>query len=151
MVFKRLYDGNEIDLVNYVGEYLNNNKEVEILVGCDSQNLGRKTVYAIVVALYRKGKGAHVIYRKWKTEIERVRQVRLLNEVWYAIEVAEDMRKSGLPKPDYIDIDLNPDPKYKSNEVFRQAVGLVEGMGYKVRYKTMGNLSIYAADHLAKI
>jgi predicted RNase H-related nuclease YkuK (DUF458 family) len=50
-----------------------------------------------------------------------------------------------------IDIDLNPDPKYKSNEVFRQAVGLVEGMGYEVRYKTLGPIATYAADHLVKI
>jgi len=46
---------------------------------------------------------------------------------------------------------LNPDPRYKSNEVFRQAVGLVEGMGYEVRYKTLGPIATYAADHLVKV
>jgi predicted RNase H-related nuclease YkuK (DUF458 family) len=45
---------------------------------------------------------------------------------------------------------LNPDQRYKSNEVFRQAVGMVEGMGYKVRYKTMDPMITYAADHLIK-
>jgi hypothetical protein len=105
----------------------------------------------VVVALYRSGKGAHVLYRRWKTKREHVRNVRLLNEVWYAVETAELLKEAGIPKPKWIDIDLNPDPKYKSNEVFRQAVGLVEGMGYEVRYKTLGPIATYAADHLVKI
>jgi predicted RNase H-related nuclease YkuK (DUF458 family) len=82
--------------------------------------------------------------------LERVRSVRLLSEVWYSIEIAEELKNAGLPKAKYIDIDLNPDPKYKSNEVFRQAVGLVEGMGYSVRYKTLGALVTHAADGLTK-
>jgi len=79
------------------------------------------------------------------------RSVRLLNEVWYAIETAEFLKEAGIPKPKWIDIDLNPDPRFKSNEVFRQAVGLVEGMGYEVRYKTLGPIATYAADHLVKV
>jgi hypothetical protein len=153
MKYKRLYDKEELELVPYVQKYMeeNENHNVEILIGCDSQNHSDKTTYAVVVALYRKGKGAHVLYRRWKTEREYTRSVRLLNEIWYAIETAEFMKEAGIPKPRWIDIDINPDPKYKSNEVFRQAVGLVEGMGYEVRYKSLGPIATYAADHLVKI
>ena len=150
MVYKKLYSGIEVDLNEYIKEYMDLNNEVEILIGCDSQNQGEKTTYAIVVALYKPGKGAHVLYRKWKTEREYTRSIRLLNEVWYAVETAEAMREAGIKKPKWIDIDLNPDPRYKSNEVFRQAVGLVEGMGYEVRYKSLGPIATYAADHLVK-
>jgi predicted RNase H-related nuclease YkuK (DUF458 family) len=101
--------------------------------------------------MYRQGKGAHVLYRRWKASKELVRSTRLLTEVWNAIETAEMMGANGLPKPVWIDIDLNPDPRYKSNEVFRQAVGMVEGMGYKVRYKTMDPMITYAADYLIKV
>ena len=151
MEYKRLYDGVKVELENYIKEYMSTKENVEILIGCDSQNFGNKTIYAIVIALYDKGKGAHVIYKRWKTPREHIRSVRLLNEVWYAIEVAEEMKNAGIPKPRWIDIDINPDPKYKSNEVFRQAVGLVEGMGYEVRYKSLGPIATYAADHLVKI
>ena len=151
MEYKRLYDGQKVELESYVKEYMSSKENVEILIGCDSQNFGNKTIYAIVVALYDKGKGAHVLYRRWKTDREYTRSVRLLNEVWYAIEVAEAMKDAGIPKPRWIDIDINPDPKYKSNEVFRQAVGLVEGMGYEVRYKSLGPIATYAADHLVKV
>lgn len=151
MEYKRLYDGVKVNLISYVQEYIKTKDNVEILIGCDSQNFSDKTIYAIVVALYDKGKGAHVLYNRWKTQREPTRNIRLLNEVWYAVETAEHMKLAGLPKVKWIDIDINPDPKYKSNEVLRQAVGLVEGMGYKVRYKTLGPIATYAADHLVKI
>jgi predicted RNase H-related nuclease YkuK (DUF458 family) len=76
---------------------------------------------------------------------------RLLGEVWKSLEMAEFLKENGLPKPTWIDIDLNPDPKYKSNTVLRQAVGMVEGMGYKVRYKHVGALMTYAANHLVRL
>lgn len=151
MIVKKLYDNEEIELIDYVKNYLSDNNGVEILIGCDSQNFSDKTIYAIVVALYKTGKGAHVLYRRWKTQREPTRSIRLLNEVWYAVECAEEMRNSGIPKPKWIDIDINPDPKFKSNEVLRQAVGMVEGMGYKVRYKSLGPIATYAADHLVKL
>ena len=151
MEYKRLYDGRKVELEDYVKEYMSTKENVEILIGCDSQNFSDKTIYAIVVALYDKGKGAHVLYNRWKTQREPTRNVRLLNEVWYAVEVAEHLKNAGLPKVKWIDIDINPDPKFKSNEVLRQAVGLVEGMGYSVRYKTLGPIATYAADHLVKL
>lgn len=150
--FKTLY-GIKIDnVITYIEEYLNERPNIEILIGSDSQSYkNTKTVYGIVIALYTKGKGAHVICTKEITPVEHNRSVRLLNEVWKSIEVAEFLRENGLPKPQWIDIDLNSDPKFKSNSVLRQAVGLVEGMGYKVRYKQLGALSTYAANHLVRI
>jgi predicted RNase H-related nuclease YkuK (DUF458 family) len=74
-----------------------------------------------------------------------------MNEVWKAVEVAEYLRENEIPKVTFIDIDLNPDPKYKSNKVLRQAIGLVEGMGYKVRYKHEGAMVTYSANHLVRI
>jgi predicted RNase H-related nuclease YkuK (DUF458 family) len=151
MEYKRLHDSVKVDLVTYIKDWLEAKPNVEILIGCDSQNFSDKTIYAIVVALYDTGKGAHVLYNRWKSQREPTRNVRLLNEVWYAVEVAEHLKNAGLPKVKWIDIDINPDPKYKSNEVLRQAVGMVEGMGYSVRYKTLGPIATYAADHLVKI
>lgn len=151
MEYKRLHDSVKVDLVTYIKDWLEAKPNVEILIGCDSQNFSDKTIYAIVVALYDKGKGAHVLFNRWKSQREPTRNIRLLNEVWYAVEVAEELKNAGLPKVKWIDIDINPDPKYKSNEVLRQAVGMVEGMGYSVRYKTLGPIATYAADHLVKI
>lgn len=150
MQYRRLYDSTEVDLVSYVKSYLNSKNDVEILVGTDSQNYKFKTVYVVAIALYTRGRGAHVIYRKWSSPLEKVRNVRLMNEVWYSVEAAQLLELAGVKAPTFIDIDLNPDPKYKSNEVFRSAVGLVESMGYTARYKTLGPIVTYCADQLCK-
>ncbi len=150
MEFRKLRDKKSIDLVEYVRSYLIENPEVEILIGCDSQNHVDTTVYATVVALYFPRNGAHLLFCKETTPIERTRQVRLMNEVWKSVDIAEQLRLAGLPRAKYIDVDLNPDKRYKSNEVLRSAVGLVEGMGYNVRYKTLGALVTHAADALVK-
>lgn len=150
MEFRTLTNRHKVNLVDYVKQYLSDNPGVEILVGCDSQNYTANTTYATVVALYKPKGGAHVLYNKEVLPIERVRQVRLMNEVWKSVEVAELLKNSGLPQVKYIDIDVNPDKRYKSNEVLRSAVGLVEGMGYTVRYKSMGVMATYAADMLVK-
>jgi predicted RNase H-related nuclease YkuK (DUF458 family) len=150
--FKTLY-GNPIDdVIDYIKNYISENSDVEILIGSDSQSYGNvQTTYGVVIALYRNGKGAHVLCNREVLPIEWNLSKRLLNEVWKSIEIAEYLKDNGLPKPKWIDIDLNPDPKYKSNSVLRQAVGMVEGMGYKVRYKQLGALSTYAANHLVRI
>ena len=150
MEFKTLRDKKSIDLVDYVRSYLIEHPEVEILIGCDSQNHSDTTVYATVVALYFPRNGAHLLFCKEVTPVERTRQVRLMNEVWKSVDIAEQLRLAGLPRAKYIDVDLNPDKKYKSNDVLRSAVGLVEGMGYNVRYKTFGALVTHAADALVK-
>lgn len=150
--FRTLYGTQIPDLVEYIREYVSTKDNVEILIGSDSQCYGnKKTVYGVVIALYTKGKGAHVICSRETVPMERDTSTRLLNEVWKSIEIAEFLKENGLPKPTWIDIDLNPDPKYRSNSVLRQAVGLVEGMGYKVRYKHLGALTTYAANHLVRI
>ena len=140
------------DIVNYIKDYLFDRDNVEILIGSDSQCYGNnKTIYGVVVALYTIGRGAHVLCTRNIEPFESNTPKRLLNEVWMAIEVAEFLRNSGLPKAKYIDIDLNPDPRYKSNSVLRQAVGMVEGMGYRVRYKHMGAMTTYSANQLVRI
>ncbi len=76
--------------------------------------------------------------------------VRLLNEVWHSIETAELLKNELGIKATWIDIDLNPDPKFRSNQALTSAVGIVTGMGYKVRHKGNSPIMTYAADHLVK-
>jgi predicted RNase H-related nuclease YkuK (DUF458 family) len=149
-VFKTLSTGKVVDLIPYVKEYVSQHPEIEILVGCDSQNRKRETIYAVVVGLYRPGKGAHVVYSRFTTPRERENVNRLLNEVWASVETAELIRNEVGVTATWIDIDLNPDPKYRSNVALASAVGVVTGMGYKVRHKGNSPVMTYAADHLVK-
>jgi len=150
--FRTLYGKPIENIISYITEYVNERSDIEILIGTDSQSYSNvETVFGVAIALYTTGKGAHVLCTREVVPIERNLSTRLLKEVWKSIEIAEYLKDNGLPKPKWIDIDLNPDPRYKSNSVLRQAVGMVEGMGYKVRYKQLGAMSTYAANHLVRI
>lgn len=145
----RKFDGKRVDLVEYVKDYLERMPNTEILIGCDSQNMGRYTSYAVIVALYEPGHGAHVIYNREKSDRERNRAVRLMNEVWKSVEVANLLKDNGV-EIKYIDIDINPNPKFKSNEVYESACGLVKGCGFDCRYKTLAPLCTTIADYMAR-
>lgn len=137
---------------NYCLEHKNN---IDIIVATDSQNKGSKTTYSTVIGMYDRGDGehghgAHCIFRRWKTDRERVRNTRLLNEVGASIEIAQKLVSAGCPKPKFIDIDINPNPKFKSNEVYSAAKGWAEGLGYEVRFKHLGPMFTYVADWLVK-
>lgn len=149
-VFRTLADNKRIDLISYIGDYLKKNPTTEILIGCDSQNRKRESIYAVVIGLHNPGRGAHVLFSRFQTGRERDNITRLLNEVWFSVEVAEAIRKDLGIVATWIDIDLNPDPKYKSNQALTSAVGIVTGMGYKVRHKGNHPVMTYAADHLVK-
>ena len=148
--FKNLQGKVIPDVVSYIKEYLKEHKNDEILIGCDSQTSARKTAYVTVVALYTPGKGGHVIFSKENTPIEKDLAKKLITETWKSIEIAEYLRENGIPKAKFIDIDLNPDPRYDSNKTLRQAIGLVEGMGYKARWKHNGAMIQATADHVVR-
>jgi predicted RNase H-related nuclease YkuK (DUF458 family) len=73
---------------------------------------------------------------------------RLWKEVEDSIAVAMYLRENNLSEVEYIDLDLNPDPKYNSNTVLRAALGYVESMGFKARIKPNAAAASCCADHL---
>jgi len=151
MEFKTLGKVPIPNIIEYIKEYLVKYPLVELLIGCDSQSYGTyKTVYGVVIVLYEPGHGGHVLCASETLPFEKVRPVRLLSEVWKAIEVAEFLKEAELPAPKWIDIDLNPDPRYDSNSVLRQAVGMVEGMGYHARCKHNDVMATYSANILVR-
>ncbi len=150
--FRTLYGTPIPNIVEYIKEYISTRPTVELLIGCDSQCYkNSKTVYGVVIVLYTPSKGGHVLCYRDSVPMEKNTQSRLMNEVWKSVELAEYLKENGLPKAKHIDIDLNPDPRYKSNTVLRQAIGLVEGMGYDCRWKNHGAMVTYAANYLVRI
>lgn len=146
--FKSLSTRKEVDLIPYVKDFLANNSDTTIFVGCDSQN-ERYTTYATVIVLHNAGKGGHVLYAKDIVSKIPDRFTRLWNEVEYSLQTATILSENGI-KPNYIDLDLNPDPKYKSNQVLRAALGYVESMGYTPRCKPEAMVASYVADAICK-
>jgi predicted RNase H-related nuclease YkuK (DUF458 family) len=151
VTFKKFTGEKLPNTFDYIKEYINTHKDTQIIIGTDSQNKSKNTVYSTVIVLYTPGHGGHCLFRRWKTPKERVRQVRLLREVEESINIANELVQAGCPRPEYIDLDINPNPKYKSNEVYQTARGWVESMGYEVRFKTLAPLVTTVADWLVKM
>lgn len=133
--------GTKVDLIPYIKECIdrrtsekNGVNDTEIYVGSDSQNSGSTTTYGVVIVLHYGNSGGHVLYSKNKVDRVKDGFTRLWNEVEMSLETAKYLETGGI-KAKYIDIDLNPDPKYKSNTVLRAALGLIESYGYVARYK----------------
>jgi predicted RNase H-related nuclease YkuK (DUF458 family) len=150
MEWKTLSNKKSIELSSYLKEWMEKNPSDKIYIGCDSQNSNGKTTFATVIVLHHPTRGGHVLYSK--TVVPRVpaRYERLWKEVELSVEAAHEIISYGIQSPDYIDIDLNPDPRHQSNTLLRSAVGLIEGMGFKTRYKGASNWSISIADYICK-
>ena len=144
--FKRMSDHQVVDFIPYVQGLIQGVEDVKIYVGTDSHNEAGWTYYATVVVLHWGNRGASVIYNKERVTRIRDTWTRLWNEVERSLAVAEIMKAGGVQKVDYIDLDYNPDPQYKSNSVLRSAVGYVESMGYAARVKPDSIIASSCAD-----
>lgn len=151
LVHFKKWTGKELNNTEqYIKDYIKENPNIEIIIGTDSQNKSNYTKYSTVIVLYTPGRGGHCIFKRWKTSKEKVKNVRLLKEVEESLNIANKLVEAGLPKPKYIDLDINPNPKFKSYEVYQTAKGWVESMGYEVRFKTLAPLVTTAADWIVK-
>lgn len=150
MIWRKLGTGEQISMIDYLQNWLSENEEHKLYVGCDSQTTGAQTKFAVAIVLHNPNRGGHVIYTKLSFPKMDSRHARLWKEVELSVETAQELLENGIQKPDYIDIDLNPDPRYKSNDLLRAAVGLVESLGIEARYKKQSNWAIAVADSLCK-
>lgn len=150
MNWRDLGTGKQVSLIDYLKDWLKDNPDHRLYIGCDSHNSGNKTTFAVAIVLHHTRKGGHVIYSKAVKPKMTSKHERLWKEVELSVETAQSIMESGIQKPDYIDIDLNPDPRYQSNSLLRAAVGLIESMGIEARYKTLSPWSISIADTLCK-
>jgi len=155
MKFKHV-NGNIIEnLAEYLKEYLKNKDfEYEIYIGSDSTYTRNNVAnYAIVVAVVRKGRGVHLIYKKEKRKNVFNMQDRLWWEVEYSVQVAQYLRDNEILTNDRINaihIDINTNKKYQSNKIYSAATGYVSGMGFEFRTKPDAFIASYAADMLCR-
>ena len=149
-IFKSLGNGKTVDLIPYLKEKLTGRNDISLYIGCDSKNLGNTSTYAIVIVLHYGNSGGHVLFSKMKLDRIRDSFSRLWKEVEMSVEVARYLEENGIQKVKYIDVDLNPDPRYRSNMVLRSALGLIESYGFEARYKPDACAASCVADWICK-
>jgi len=150
-------NGQEIEnLAEYVKTHIRQYPgEYEIFVGTDSQRMRKRytVLFAMVICMYRQGKGAHVIYAKYKRSDIKDKYTRLRTEVAYSLEIANYLTANDVlvdPSIMTIHIDLSPNVINDSNKLYKEAIGWVTGMGYLCEAKPNAPAASYAGDWVVK-
>lgn len=113
--FKK-FGGEKIeDIIEYLKEYVKEEPNVTISVGCDSVQKRKKTLYAITIMLYSKNikNGAHVIFTRFNLDKIRNHYDRLSKESEFSLEVANMIHDELSPFFVRTDIDELERKKYK--------------------------------------
>lgn len=140
-------NGKLIDIINYSKEILENNPDVEIYVGTDSQNKKRKTNYVTAVCYRFKQSGVHYVYFKEGTRKIKDLWSRLYNETERTIQVAEFLKKHFPNVSIIIDLDFNDDEQHPSQALISASKGWANSLGYHVNTKSDIQIATRAADH----
>ncbi|NNC85247.1 MAG: hypothetical protein HKO56_00980 [Bacteroidia bacterium] len=147
-VFKKMSDATKVDLKSYCVGMIEQNPEIKIYIGTDSQNISSKTVFVTTVVFRFENHGAHVIYHKEKTKRVSDLWTRLWGELQRSIDVAGYLKFEGGIDIHQIDLDINSDPMYPSNKVLHAAVGYAQSLGYNTKTKPEELIATWAADLL---
>tara|TARA_B100001094_G_C17935523_1_gene672896 strand:- start:147 stop:632 length:486 start_codon:yes stop_codon:yes gene_type:complete len=141
--------------LNHVLDAVNASKDTcEIHVGCDSHFVKDKCVFAVVVAMYEYGKGGTYFFARAKIprRLFMNMKLRLLKEVEIAISLADVLSSFTFldRKKMRVHLDINPDNRFKSSQVFNSATSWVKSLGYQCVVKPDSWASSWLADAYAK-
>lgn len=142
ITFKKFSGENIKNVEGYVKKYCEEHKNIEVIVGTDSQNKGSRTIFSTIIAMHDKGDngqghGAHCLFCRWYTKRYKKYEIynRMMAETESSINVAKSLRDAGI-KIERIDIDINSRKNTGSNVAYEAARGWVESEGFVCNYKT---------------
>ncbi|WP_345253320.1 ribonuclease H-like YkuK family protein [Flaviaesturariibacter amylovorans] len=126
--------------------------QLQVSIGTDSQVKGGDTAFATVIVFLRKGKGGFLFISSETLRRPMTVKERMLEEVARSIEVAyalaDVFARYGLPVE--VHADINPDPKFRSNEALKEAMGYIMGMGFAFRAKPHAFASSSCANKIVQ-
>tara|TARA_A100001015_G_scaffold54114_2_gene59355 strand:+ start:5234 stop:5683 length:450 start_codon:yes stop_codon:yes gene_type:complete len=141
--------GERIDPIEHTLNILKNYPNVQIHIGSDSQNVGKKTKYATVIAYRYGSRGVHYILSKKTEVIIKDMWTRLWKEAEMSIDVAEWLTHQVSVRVE-IDMDYNSDENFKSSKLISATKGWANSLGYKVNVKPNNQIATRAADYHCK-
>jgi uncharacterized protein len=123
--------------------------ETSVFVGCDSKLAGSRTLFGVAVVLHVDSrKGGMLFGKRFLVNRRMPMAERLMSEVNAVIECAFEIHEVIGSRNFEIHLDLNPDPKHKSNSVMKQAISYVKAQGFDYRIKPRAWAASTAADFI---
>jgi predicted RNase H-related nuclease YkuK (DUF458 family) len=147
-LFKNI-KGERIDPVEHTLKILRDYPTVKIHIGSDSQNIGKKTKYATVIAYRYGSRGVHYILSKKNELLIKDMWTRLWKEAEMSIDIAQWLTHQVSVRVE-IDMDYNSDENFKSSKLISATKGWANSLGYKVNVKPNNQIATKAADYHCK-
>ena len=126
----------------------------QIHIGTDSHFKTGHLIFASVIAIHQPGICARYFFKRTKNTSKKEKtplQLRLMREVQYSLEVADQVRKIvGKRREICVHADISENKKNRSNIVCEQAKNWIIGMGFDFKLKPISWASSSIADLHAK-
>lgn len=137
-------------------------QETKVYIGCDSQRFKKNgewfANYCLVVVVHINGKNGCKIFYEITTEKDYATgrkpkpNYRLMQECYKVSEKYLELYDIIGDREVDLHLDLNPNPRYASNEVVQQAIGYIKGTCDIIpKVKPDSWAATHAADHLLGI
>ena len=147
-LFKNI-KGERIDPVEHTLKIIRDYPTVKIHIGSDSQNIGKKTKYATVIAYRYGSRGVHYILSRKNELLIKDMWTRLWKEAEMSIDIAQWLTHQVSVRVE-IDMDYNSDENFKSSKLISATKGWANSLGYKVNVKPNNQIATKAADYHCK-
>lgn len=137
------------DISNIQDDY-----NLSFYIGGDSMRRYDTTTYTIVFVMLMEGRGGRGYYKNIKVKESHItRRQRLFRETYDAVDAAlfiNPILESIGYNIKEIHTDLNPNPIHASNDMIKQCIGYITGMGFEGKIKPDSWVSYEVADRFSK-
>lgn len=135
---------------------LESSQESSVYIGCDSIRYKKDKIwyakYSTVIIVHKDSKHGCQIYHQSvdMPDYGNLKQ-RLMNEVQMAVSAATEILDVLGSRKLEVHLDINPNPKHKSNVAVKEALGWVRGsLGIDAKIKPASFAATHAADHIVR-
>ena len=111
--------------------------QLKVCIGTDSQVKGKEIEFATVIVFIRKGKGGFMYISNETIKRKMAVKERMLEEVARSIDIAFALCDLFIAFNVDMEVhaDINTNPKFKSNDALKEAMGYILGMGFAFKAK----------------
>jgi predicted RNase H-related nuclease YkuK (DUF458 family) len=135
---------------------INSSPQSSVYIGCDSirfrKNKQWYAKYSTVIIVHMDSKkGCRLFHDSVDMPDYGNLKQRLLTEVQFAVQAASEVIEVLGNRHMEVHLDINPDPKHKSNVAVKEALGWVKGsLGMDAKIKPASFAATHAADHAVR-
>jgi len=135
---------------------ISSSPQSSVYIGCDSirfrKNKQWYAKYSTVIIVHMDSKkGCRLFHDSVDMPDYGNLKQRLLTEVQFAVQAASEVIEVLGNRHMEVHLDINPDPKHKSNVAVKEALGWVKGsLGMDAKIKPASFAATHAADHAVR-